>query len=143
MNIESILARKGRDVVTIATTSTVLDAVQLLVERNIGSLVVTDGQEPAGIFTERDILRLTAGRAHELGSVHVGDVMTRDVITAGPHDDLQEVMGVMTERKVRHLPVLEGDRLVGIVSIGDVVNAFRRSAEEENSHLRQYIQGVG
>lgn len=143
MNIEAILGSKGRDVVTVAASDTVLDAVRLLVERNIGSVVVMEGRDPAGIFTERDILRLTARRAHELGSIPVGEAMTRDVITAGPHDDLREVMDVMTENKVRHLPVVDRDRLVGIISIGDVMNAFRLSAEEENSHLRQYIQGVG
>ena len=143
MKVETILATKGREVVTVEESDLVLDAVRLLVERNIGSLVVVAGHRPTGIFTERDILRLTATRAHELASLSVGEVMTRDVITAEPNDGLAHVMDVMTESKVRHLPVMEGGRLAGMISIGDVVNALRVTAEEENSHLRSYIQGVG
>jgi CBS domain-containing protein len=143
MNVEAILGKKGRDVVTITGSDTVLDAVRILVERNIGSLVVVEGRRPTGIFTERDILRLTARSPGQLGSMRVGAVMTADPITATPSDDLHCVMDVMTENRVRHLPILEDERLVGIISIGDVVNAVRVSAEEENSHLRQYIQGVG
>lgn len=142
MNVEAILGRKGRDVVTITESYTVLDAARLLVERNIGSLVVVRDERPIGIFTERDILRLTATRDAGLSSIRVSEVMTRNPITAGPGDELGRVMAVMTEARVRHLPVIDGHRLAGIISIGDVVNAFRISAEEENSHLRQYIQGV-
>lgn len=142
MKIEEILRDKGRDVVTITESQSVLDAVQVLVDRNIGGLVVMEGQRPTGILTERDILRLTAATPAELGSISVGSVMTRDMITGGPQDQLAEVMDVMTENKIRHLPVLEGDRLAGIISIGDLVNACRVSAESENSHLRQYIQGA-
>lgn len=96
MKIEEILQTKGRDVVTIAESRSVLEAAQLLVDRNIGGLVVTDGGRPTGILTERDILRLTARSPGELGSIQVGTVMTRDVITATPEDRLADVMGVMT-----------------------------------------------
>jgi len=143
MNVGDVLHTKGSDVVTIDRSQTVLDAVQVLVERNIGSLVVVEGQQPTGIITERDILRVTARAPGELGALAVSEVMTQEVITSGPSDDLSAVMDVMTENKVRHLPITDGDRLVGIISIGDVVNACRVSAEEENSHLRQYIQGAG
>ena len=143
MKIEEILHSKGHDVVTITESQSVLDAVELLVARNIGGLVVMEGQRPAGIFTERDILRLTARAPGELAAIKVGSVMTREVITAGPQDDLATVMDVMTENKIRHLPVMTGDQLTGIVSIGDLLNACRVSVEAENSELRQYIQGVG
>lgn len=143
MKIEEILHSKGRDVVTITKSESVLDAVELLVARNIGGLVVMEGQRPAGIFTERDMLRLTAKAPAALGSIPVGSVMTTDVITARPEDDLATVMDVMSEHKIRHLPVMSGDQLVGIISIGDLLNACRVSAETENSHLRQYIQGMG
>ncbi len=102
-----------------------------------------EGERPTGILTERDILRVTAQSPGELDSIQVGAVMTRDLITAGPHDRLAEVMDVMTENKIRHLPVLEGARLIGIISIGDLVNACRVEAEAESSQLRQYIQGAG
>ena len=147
MKIEEILRNKGHDVVTIGESESVLSAAQALVEHNIGGLVVTESERatgiPTGILTERDILRVTAESPGELHSIQVGAVMTRKLITAKPGDRLAELMDVMTENKIRHLPVLEGDRLIGIVSIGDLVNACRIVAEEENSQLRQYIQGAG
>ena len=143
MRIEEILRNKGHDVVTITESRSVLDAARALVDHNIGGLVVTEGERPIGILTERDILQVTARSPGELDSIEVGAVMTRDLITAKPEDRLTQVMDVMTENKVRHLPVLEGDRLIGIVSIGDLVNACRIVAEEENSQLRQYIHGAG
>ena len=143
MKLEEILRTKGHDVVTITDSHSVLDAVQVLVDRNIGALVVVEGQRPTGILTERDILRLTARSPGQLGSVRVGSVMTRKMITAHAQDELTTMMDVMTENKIRHLPVMERDRLLGIVSIGDLLNACRSSVEEENSHLREYIQGSG
>jgi CBS domain-containing protein len=143
MKIEDILRSKGRDVVTITESQTVLAAAQVLVDRNIGGLVVMEGQRPTGIVTERDILRLTASSPGELGSILVGAVMTRDMITATSEDDLGAMMDTMTEHKIRHLPVMDDGRLTGIISIGDLVNACRVLAEAENSHLRQYIQGAG
>ncbi len=143
MKIEEILRIKGHDVVTISESRSVLDAAQALVEHNIGGLVVTEGKLPTGILTERDILRVTARTPSEVDSIQVATVMTRELITAEPGDHLTEVMDVMTENKIRHLPVMEGGRLVGIISIGDLVSACLSLAEDENSHLRQYIQGAG
>ena len=143
MKIEEILRNKGHDVVTITESRSVLAAAQALVDHNIGALVVTEGKRPTGILSERDILRLTARSPGELGSIQVATVMTREPITARPEDQLAEVMDVMTENRIRHLPVLEGGQLIGIISIGDLVNACRVVAEEENSHLRQYIHGAG
>jgi CBS domain-containing protein len=140
VKIEEILREKGRDVFTISESRTVLDAVKVLVDRNIGALVVVDGERPAGILTERDILRLTARVPGELGLIRVSSAMTREMITARPTDELATLMDVMTERRIRHLPVMEGDELAGIISIGDLVNACRVSAEAENEQLRQYIQ---
>ena len=143
MKMREILRRKGHSVVTITGSRTVLDAVRRLVEHGIGGLVVTEGDELRGIITERDVLRLTARAAAELDSIRVADAMTREVVTASPDDEMHEMMGVMTERRLRHLPVVENGRLIGIVSIGDLVNACRTLAEQENAHLREYIQGSG
>ena len=143
MKIEEILRIKGHDVRTITESITVLAAAEVLVEHNIGGLVVTEGERPTGILTERDILRLTARRPGELDSIQVGEVMTRELITATPQDQLLATMDVMTENKIRHLPILDGGRLIGIISIGDLVNACRIIAEEENSQLRRYIAGAG
>lgn len=142
MKIGEILRAKGHDVVTIPETRSVLDAIGMLVRHNIGALVVTERERPTGIFTERDVLRLAARSPAALGSIQVAGVMTREPVTATPDDELMPTMDVMTERKIRHLPVIEDGELVGIVSIGDLLNACRYVAEEENSHLRQYIHGV-
>lgn len=142
MKIGDILRNKGYSVVTIRDTRTVLEAVGVLVEHDIGAVVVTERQRPTGIFTERDVLRLTARNPGALASIPVSSVMTPEPITASPDDELSDMMDVMTERKIRHLPVVDDDQLVGIVSIGDLLNACRHVAEEENSHLRHYIQGA-
>ncbi len=143
MKIEEILRNKGHEVVTTTESRSVLEAVRILVDHNIGGLVVMEGERPTGILTERDILRLTAESPGELGSIQVGDVMTRELITAGPEDQLADAMDVMTQNKIRHLPVMHEDRLIGIISIGDLVNACRLLAEQENAELKQYIQGAG
>ena len=140
MKIRVILRHKGTNVVTASTSETVLEAVRALVDHNIGGVVVVEGEEVVGILTERDILRLAARSPEELRTLEVGQVMTRNVIQLAPDDDLAHVMEVMTENRIRHLPVVEDGGLVGIVTIGDVVNAFRSIAEDENAQLRQYIQ---
>ena len=140
MKIRDILRHKGHDVVTASTGDSILQAVRVLVDHNIGGVVVVEGGEVIGILTERDILRLVASKPDELQALEVGQVMTRNVIKLAPDDDLAHVMEVMTGNRIRHLPVIEEGRLAGIVTIGDVVNAFRRVAEDENAHLRQYIK---
>ena len=140
MKIRDILRHKGHDVVTASTGDSILQAVRVLVDHNIGGVVVVEGGEVIGILTERDILRLVASKPDELQALEVGQVMTRNVIKLAPDDDLAHVMEVMTENRIRHLPVIEEGRLAGIVTIGDVVNAFRRVGEDENAHLRQYIK---
>ena len=140
MKIRDILHHKGRDVVTASQGDSVLHAVRVLVDHNIGGVVVVDGNKVIGILTERDILRLVANKPDELQTLKVGEVMTRDVIKVEPDDHLGDVVEVMTKNRIRHLPVIEKGRVAGIVTIGDVVNAFRRVAEDENVHLRQYIQ---
>jgi CBS domain-containing protein len=143
MKLIDILGRKGRIVVTIDKERSVLEAARSLVQHNIGALVVTEGDRPKGIITERDILRLTARDPGGIAGHSVEAVMTRDLVTATPDDDLSEAMGVMTHRRIRHLPVMNERRLVGIVSIGDLINACLGAAEHENMHMRQYIQGAG
>lgn len=141
MTVQEILDRKGHDVVTIPPDRTVLQAVHLLVEHNIGGVVVMEDEAPVGILTERDVLRLTATAPGTLDLVTVGAAMSKPLVTGAATDDMLDVMGLMTRRRIRHLPILDGDRLTGIVSIGDLVNACRLAAEAENQHLRQYIQG--
>lgn len=142
MRIRDILRQKGDYVVTIQPRQTVHEAIETLVKHNIGSLVVTDGDSIVGIITERDILREGAARCESLKETPVEDVMTKNVIIGVPDDDLDYVMGIMTKNRIRHLPVLESDKLVGIISIGDVVNSHLRATEFENRLLKDYIHGM-
>lgn len=142
MKITEILRRKGREVVTIAPAERVLDAMRLLVEENIGAVVVVDGTEIGGILSERDILRLGARDPDRLRETAVRDAMTRDLVVAVPGDDIHYCMNIMTENRIRHLPIVRDGGLEGIVSIGDLVNACRREAEVENRYMKDYIRGV-
>jgi uncharacterized protein len=142
MKIRDILRTKGHDVITIAPDQPVLAAVRVLSQHRIGALVVRTEGGIDGIISERDVLNLAAGDPARLHNTPVAEVMTTNVIVGVPEDDLDYVMNIMTNNRIRHLPVLEGERLVGMVSIGDVVNAVRRSVETENRHLKEYIQGV-
>lgn len=141
MKIREILRRKGTDVVTVGPDVTVLDAMRRLVDHNIGSVVVVDGGKVRGILTERDILRLGAADPAHLVTTRVDGVMTADLVVAGPDDDMDYCRHTMTQQRIRHLPVMEGNDLLGIVSIGDIVKASRRDALSENRHLKQYIRG--
>jgi CBS domain-containing protein len=143
MRVKDILRDKGADVVTIGGTATVHDAIMRLNKHNIGSLVVTaENGIVVGIITERDILREVAERCEEVKDRLVAEAMTRDVIIGVPGDDLAYVMGVMIKNRIRHLPVMDESGLVGIVSIGDVVNASLRKTKFENRMLKDYIHGV-
>lgn len=141
MRIRDVLRHKGDQVVTIPADRTIHDAMRALVVHGIGSLVVW-GDPIAGIITERDLLTFATQRPDEIDTVKVEDVMTREVIVGAPDDKLHCVMDVMTKNRIRHLPVMEEQQLVGLVSIGDVVNAIRREAEDECQSLHEYIGGT-
>jgi CBS domain-containing protein len=129
MNIANVLAQKGVKVVTIPPQHTIRQALGLLAEHNIGALVVVDeAQRPVGILSERDVVR-AASRSEQLFTRTVAELMTRNLIVGVPEDDLKSVGYTMTERRIRHLPVVEKGRLVGIVSIGDIVKAQRDQYE--------------
>jgi CBS domain-containing protein len=141
MNIASLLATKGDMVVTARAEQTIRDALGLLARHNIGALVVVDdGHLPIGIVSERDVVR-AAARDEQLFSRTVGTIMTRDVIIGMPQDDLMTVGMTMTDRRIRHLPVVHQGRLVGIVSIGDVVKAERDRYRGEVDTLQILILG--
>lgn len=140
MNVESILNAKGRSVITIAPDASVGDAVELLRAKGIGALVVSgDGASVAGILSERDIVHALSERGPRLLELKVSDLMTRHVFTCKPGDSVADLMAEMTDRRIRHLPVVENGRLKGIVSIGDVVKNRLDEVESEASSLRQFI----
>jgi CBS domain-containing protein len=142
MNVETILRAKGRDVATIEPDATIESAVRLLASRRIGALIVSeDGRRVDGIVSERDIVQGLADHGPGLLERRIEDVMTRRVHTCSPEDTVEELMGRMTERRIRHLPVVEAGALCGIVSIGDVVKNRLEEVEYEASSLRSYVAG--
>jgi CBS domain-containing protein len=139
MQVETILQSKGRSVHTVASTTTIADAVAMLNSRHIGATVVVDNGRVVGIVSERDVVRHLGDDWSALSSRPVSDVMTRDVVTVGRYATIDEVMEAMTQRRIRHLPVVEGGDLIGIVSIGDVVKRKIEATEQEALALKQYI----
>jgi CBS domain-containing protein len=140
MNLWDILNQKGRAVYTASPEGTLAEAVQLMVEQNCGSLVVCENDSMVGILSERDILRSIATAGRPLDEVLIAERMTRNVITGLPTDDLSKIMGVMTQHRIRHLPVLENGHVIGLISIGDIVKAQHEQLAVENHFLMSYIQ---
>jgi len=145
MNISDILRHKDDTarggVVTIAPATTVAELAVTLTEHRIGAVVVLDDDAVAGIVSERDVVRHLAEHGAEgLGSL-VSQIMTTSVVSCAPGDPVGDIAATMTERRVRHMPVLDDGRLVGIVSIGDVVSSRIRQLEKDRGQLEQYIAG--
>jgi CBS domain-containing protein len=141
MRIADVLRRKGTAVATVRPDATVVELLGELAEHNVGALPVVDGGNLIGIVSERDVVRrLHAGGAATLDA-RVADIMTTDVSTCSPSDDVGDVAAVMTSRRFRHLPVVVNGELAGIVSIGDMVKARIDLLESERAQLQRYIAG--
>lgn len=139
MNVETLLRTKTADVITISVDATVQDAIVRLAEFNIGAIVIVDAQDNlVGIFSERDFVRAAARRSHLL-TAPIHTVMTPDVITGRLQDDLTSVADRMTKYRIRHLPIVENGRLVGMVSIGDVLKAQRDTFQNEAEVLELQV----
>lgn len=146
MRIREILRAKGSTVHTISAMATLQDVVHRLVKFNCGSLVVQqpDGTERGqmiGIITERDILRACASHPSALDTLRVTERMSKDPITGTPDDTVEQAMGIMTEHRIRHLPIVEQGELVGMISIGDVVKSQHDHLSMENHYLKSYLHG--
>jgi CBS domain-containing protein len=140
MKVEQILQSKGVEVYAVSENQTIGEAVSVLDDKNIGAVVVKDGRGVvSGILSERDVVRRLRAEGSQLLAKRVGDCMTKDPLTCSMHHSIDDVMSVMTKRRVRHLPVVDGDRLVGLVSIGDVVKRKIEDAEREAAALKDYI----
>jgi CBS domain-containing protein len=141
VKINDILRGKGKQVVTISPEATVTELLALLAEHNVGALVVSpDGSSVAGIVSERDVVRLMNGTP-DAGHVRVSAIMTEQVHTCTPDDHIDDMMRLMTEERIRHVPVVVDSRLTGIVSIGDVVKSRIGELEFEREQLSHYITG--
>jgi CBS domain-containing protein len=143
MNVETILRNKGNWVATIRPDATIADAVDMLRRERIGAIVVSDdGDSVDGILSERDIVIALADEGTGLLSRRVEDIMTREVVTCEPGDTVGEMMAEMTNRRIRHFPVVTDGRLCGIVSIGDLVKNRLDEVEFEANSLRSFIAGA-
>lgn len=146
MTLQEILNVKGTLIHRIGPDHSLADVVQRLIQHRIGSLVVcqsdcVDDVHMLGIITERDILRAVSERRAPLEDLKVRDYMTVDLATAAPLDDVAQVMGLMTQRRIRHLPIVNDGSLVGLISIGDVVKAQHDQMVMENHYLKSYVNG--
>ena len=144
MTIHDILQLKGAAVFTILPNATLQEVTEELVRRNIGALLVCsrdaqDGEQVLGIISERDILHVCASGRGPLSTVSAAEVMSKQLFTAAPTDSVEDVMGLMTQRRIRHVPVMLGGRLVGLVSIGDVVKSQHDRLAMENQFMKNYI----
>ena len=141
MTVNDILLQKGNQVLTIEPTATLATAVQMLAQRRIGALVVTGADHRiVGIISERDVVRLLDEKGTAALAAPVAEVMTRKVVTCDRNETIAEIMERITTGRFRHVPVIEHGRLVGIVSIGDVVKARLSELEHEQDALREYIR---
>jgi CBS domain-containing protein len=140
-NVSQILERKGDRVVSVAKKAPVLEAVRLMAEHHIGAVLVIEDGQLLGIASERDYARKVVLQGRSSSDTPVDAIMSAPVVCVGPMDSVNDCMAIMTERHIRHLPVIDGGRLAGIVSIGDLVKEVIEDQKQEISYLQQYIAG--
>ncbi len=144
MKLKDILKTKGSKVWTVKANQSVRDALQILVNQKIGALLVLDDKGGIiGIISERDIVRGCFQNSKDLDGVPVNKLMTKEVIIGSPEDETSYIMGVMTQKRVRHIPVVAGGKLQGLVSIGDIVKSVIEDSQYEIHYLKEYIYGSG
>ena len=139
--IAEILRGKDAEVLKIDASATVFDAIKKIVEHNVGSILVTDGDDVVGIMTERDYLRKVAVHGRTSHDTTVGEIMSSPLVYVTPQTTIDESMAIMTDRRIRHLPVVEDDDVVGIISIGDVVKFQSNEQSFQIKYLTEYISG--
>jgi CBS domain-containing protein len=139
--VQHLLDRKGRELISVVQEASVFDAIKLMADRGVGSLLVMDGGDLKGIVTERDYARKVIIKGRSSESTEVGEIMSTDLVTATSQQTVKECMTLMTDRRIRHLPIVLGDEVVGLISIGDLVQAIISDQQEEIEQLEQYISG--
>ena len=140
-SVSAILAHKGSAVWSIAPNATVFDAIQLMADKNVGALPVVENGRLAGIVSERDYTRKVILKGKSSKETPVRDIMTQELITAGAGDSVTECLRVMTEKRIRHLPVMEGSKMIGLISIGDLVRRIISAQTATIDNLEKYITG--
>jgi CBS domain-containing protein len=141
VRVKQLLARKGNDVWSVDAEEPVLGAIQIMADRHIGALPVTRNGELVGIVSERDYARKVILLGRSSAETPVWQIMSSPVVTVSPGEDVRQCMQMMTERRIRHLPVLDGGRLVGVISIGDLVRAVIEEQDQTIEQLERFIVG--
>ena len=139
--VANVLQQKGSTVHTIEISATVYEAVERMVARNVGSLLVMDGERIAGIITERDYLRQIVLQGRTSKTTRVGEIMTTSLVYVGQSHSVEECMAIMTDKRIRHLPVVDQGRLAGLVSIGDLAKQVTKDQKFHIQYLTDYICG--
>ena len=139
--VKHLLDSKGHDIISVAPDLSVFDAIKLMADRSVGSLIVIDGEELSGIVTERDYARKVIIKGRSSESTRVSEIMSTDVLTTSSSETVNQCMELMTERRIRHLPVVEDNRVIGMISIGDLVQAIIADQQEAIEQLESYISG--
>lgn len=142
MTIAAILGGKGREVISVTAHQSVMEAAALLAQRRIGAVPVMEGGQVVGIFSERDVIHALEAHGADALTRKVGDVMTAPAITVGPDQAVIAALSLMTRRRIRHLPVVESGRVIGVVSIGDLVKFRIDRIEADAAAMRDYIQSA-
>ena len=137
--LKQLLEAKGRDVYSIAPDALVFDALRLMADKGVGALIVMEGGRIAGILSERDYARKVILHGKSSHDIQVRDIMTGKIITVHPGQTVEECMALMTEKRIRHLPVTEGERLIGVLSIGDLVKEVIAEQRQTIEQLESYI----
>jgi CBS domain-containing protein len=140
-NVSSILARKGNSAISVSPDTIVVDALKIMAEKNIGSVVVKDGDKYLGIMTERDYSRKVALKGKNSSSVKVSEIMSNDLPTVKPEDSVEHCMEIMSDKNIRYMPVFDNNILSGIISMSDVVKQTILLQKETISQLENYIHG--
>lgn len=142
MKIKDISRIKGREVITVKANSTLSEAIEKMVNNSIGALPVCEADEKlVGVISERDILRSLYQRSNDIGTTRIRDVMTKDVIVGVPDDDVESTLKIMSDKGIRHLPVMSGEKIVGMLSIRDVIEEKLTECNTQVRYLHDYIAG--
>ena len=139
--IRKILSEKGSEIWSTSPGATVYDALQIMADKDVGALPVMSAEKLVGIFSERDYARKVILLGRSSAETPVWQIMSSPVVTVTPEDDVRQCMQIMTEMRIRHLPVMQGDRMVGVISIGDLVRAVIEDQEQTIQHLERFIAG--
>ena len=140
-NVREILNKKGSTIWSVSPQFTVSETLKLMVEKNVGAVLVLDGGKIAGIFSERDFVRFSVKKNLELDKTQIKDLMTTRILFVSPAQTTEECMSLMTAKRIRHLPVIENDQVIGLISIGDVVSKVIEDHKFSITQLERYVTG--